>query len=87
MYYNMFQPIFVFLLGFLILLHFFWFTMFIRMGYVLIRRGEAHDLSEHKNGEVQSTMVGQGIASNDAMNDSAHNLHNDSPSNINKKTN
>ena len=87
MYYNMFQPIFVFLLGFLILLHFFWFTMFIRMGYVLIRRGEAHDLSEHKNGEVQSTMVGQGIASNDAMNDSAHISHNDSPSNINKKTN
>ena len=87
MYYNMFQPIFVFLLGFLILLHFFWFTMFIRMGYVLIRRGEAHDLSEHKNGEVQSTMVGQDIASNDVMDDSAHNLHNDSPSNINKKTN
>lgn len=51
MYYNMYQPLFVYLVGFLILLHFFWFTMFIRMGYVLIRKGEAHDFSEHKNGE------------------------------------
>jgi len=54
MYYNMFQPPFVFLLGFLILLHFFWFTMFIHMGYVLIRKGEHHDFSEHKNGEVDA---------------------------------
>lgn len=52
MYYNMFQPVFVVLLGFLILLHFFWFTMFIRMGYLLLRKGEAHDLSEHKSGEA-----------------------------------
>ena len=83
MYYNMFQPIFVFLLGFLILLHFFWFTMFIRMGYVLVRKGEAHDLSEHKNGEVQyspnngrdsdytnGTANGSHVASNDASNGS-----------------
>lgn len=62
MYYNMFQPIFVFLLGFLILLHFFWFTMFLRMGYVLIRKGEAHDLSEHKNGEDQLTSTKNGTS-------------------------
>mmetsp|Transcript_24106 Transcript_24106/g.66821 ORF Transcript_24106/g.66821 Transcript_24106/m.66821 type:complete len:456 (+) Transcript_24106:128-1495(+) len=54
MYYNMFKPIFVVLLGVLILLHIYWFSLFIRMGYVLIRKGEAHDLSEHKNGEQQN---------------------------------
>ena len=72
MYYNMFQPIFVVLLGFLILLHFFWFTMFIRMGYFLIRKGEAHDLSEHKNGEGQRVTTddgaGDGIATNGSAN-------------------
>jgi len=80
MYYNMFQPIFVFLLGFLILLHFFWFTMFIRMGYVLIRKGEAHDLSEHKNGEAQyssptkrgSASLINGAATNGAANGSSN---------------
>ena len=68
MYYNMFQPIFVFLLGFLILLHFFWFTMFIQMGYVLIRKGEAHDLSEHKNGEDQCNPEKGKVASNGTSN-------------------
>jgi len=53
MLYKMYQPLFVSLLGFLILLHFFWFTMFIRMGYVLMRKGETHDFSEHKRGEIQ----------------------------------
>jgi hypothetical protein len=50
-YHVMYQPIFVVLIGLLIFLHFVWFTMFIRMGYVLIRKGEAHDFSEHKKGE------------------------------------
>jgi len=53
MYYNMFKPIFVNLLGVLILLHIYWFSLFIRMGLVLVQKGEAHDLSEHKNGEQQ----------------------------------
>lgn len=52
-YYKMFQPIFVVNLGVLILLHIYWFTLFIRMGLVLVRKGEAHDFSEHKNGEEQ----------------------------------
>jgi len=80
MYYNMFRPVFVFLLGFLILLHFFWFTMFIRMGYVLIRKGEAHDLSEHKNGEVQNSSSRAKIAS--SANGAANGSYVD-----NKKTN
>jgi hypothetical protein len=27
--------------------------MFLKMGYLLIKKGEAHDLSEHKSGEAQ----------------------------------
>ena len=76
MYYNMFQPIFVFLLGFLILLHFFWFTMFIRMGYVLIRKGEAHDLSEHKNGETQCSPTTEAAVSNGSTNGSTNGASN-----------
>jgi hypothetical protein len=96
MYYNMFQPIFVFLLGFLILLHFFWFTMFIRMGYVLVRKGEAHDLSEHKNGEVQhSPTKGRGAVAHGTTNGSAsgsvngttNGAANGHSSNSDKKTN
>jgi hypothetical protein len=52
-YHVMYKPVFVVLIGLLILLHFIWFSMFIRMGYVLVAKGEAHDLSEHKKGEVQ----------------------------------
>ena len=79
MYYNMFQPVFVFLLGFLILLHFFWFTMFIRMGYVLIRKGEAHDLSEHKNGEARysSSKRANGAIANGVTNGSANGSSNE----------
>jgi hypothetical protein len=50
-YYVHYQPIFAFLIGLLILLHLAWFTMFIQMGWVLVSKGEAHDLSEHKKGE------------------------------------
>ena len=56
-FYNIYQPIFIFLLGFLVLLHFFWFTMFIQMGYTLVSKGETHDLSEHKKGEQQQTQT------------------------------
>jgi len=89
MYYNMFQPIFLFGLGFLILLHFFWFTMFIRMGYVLIRKGEAHDLSEHKNGEVQcsSSEAVDAVVANGGTNDSNNGVANGSSTNVTKKTN
>lgn len=52
-YYYTYQPIFLILLGILIFLHFIWFSMFIKMGVVLVTKGEAHDLSEHKNGEKQ----------------------------------
>ena len=51
--YVYYQPFFVFGLATLILLHLAWFTMFIQMGYFLVFKGEAHDLSEHKNGESQ----------------------------------
>mmetsp|Transcript_15612 Transcript_15612/g.23772 ORF Transcript_15612/g.23772 Transcript_15612/m.23772 type:complete len:430 (-) Transcript_15612:323-1612(-) len=36
------------------LLHLVWFMMFVRMGYLLVSKGEAHDLSEHKKGEKQN---------------------------------
>eukprot|EP00538_Stauroneis_constricta_P006567 CAMPEP_0119548876 /NCGR_PEP_ID=MMETSP1352-20130426/2702_1 /TAXON_ID=265584 /ORGANISM="Stauroneis constricta, Strain CCMP1120" /LENGTH=427 /DNA_ID=CAMNT_0007594275 /DNA_START=105 /DNA_END=1388 /DNA_ORIENTATION=+ len=39
----------------LIVLHLAWFVMFVRIGYVLISKGEAHDLSEHKKGEKETT--------------------------------
>jgi hypothetical protein len=50
-YYAHYKPIFVILIGMLILLHLAWFTMFLQMGWVIISKGEAHDLSEHKKGE------------------------------------
>jgi hypothetical protein len=51
-YYVFYKPFFVVLIGSLITLHLAWFAMFIQMGYVLISKGEAHDLSEHKKGEA-----------------------------------
>ena len=50
-FYVYYKPIFVVLIGMLIILHLAWFTMFIQMGWVLVSKGEAHDLSEHKKGE------------------------------------
>mmetsp|Transcript_48748 Transcript_48748/g.54553 ORF Transcript_48748/g.54553 Transcript_48748/m.54553 type:complete len:509 (-) Transcript_48748:53-1579(-) len=89
-YYNMYQPVFVGLLGFLILLHFFWFTLFIRMGYVLIRKGEAHDFSDHKKGEQYSQQLGTKI-DNSNNNNSSGNINGDTvvnrSSNNNKKNN
>lgn len=54
-YFYAFQPVFLILLGALIVLHLVWFSMFIEMGMVLIRKGEAHDLTEHKAGEAETT--------------------------------
>lgn len=54
-YYVHYKPIFVVLIGMLIVLHMLWFLMFIRMGWLLVSKGEAHDLSEHKKGEQHSS--------------------------------
>lgn len=55
-YLYMMQPIFVYLLGMLVLLHCFWFGMFIKMGYVLVTTGKAADYSEKsENGKLKST--------------------------------
>ncbi len=57
-YYVHYKPFFVLLVGLLITLHLAWFTMFLQMGWVLISKGEAHDLSEHKKGENQTDGTG-----------------------------
>jgi len=59
--YVVYQPVFVSLMVLLILLHAAWFTMFLQMGYYLIFKGEAHDLSEHKSGENQGNATKQKI--------------------------
>ena len=52
-FYVCYRHIFFVSMGLLIFLHLAWFTMFLKMGYVLVRKGETHDLSEHKSGEDQ----------------------------------
>lgn len=52
-YYYAYRPFFFTLIGLILLLHVAWFGMFLRMGYLLIRKNETHDLSEHKGGEDQ----------------------------------
>lgn len=37
-------------------LHCTWFAMLLKIGYLLLRKGEAHDLSEHKQGEKQHNL-------------------------------
>lgn len=61
-YYVHYKPFFVVLVGLLITLHLAWFTMFLQMGWVLISKGEAHDLSEHKKGEHQADGSSQSSA-------------------------
>eukprot|EP00543_Licmophora_paradoxa_P000594 CAMPEP_0202450002 /NCGR_PEP_ID=MMETSP1360-20130828/8662_1 /ASSEMBLY_ACC=CAM_ASM_000848 /TAXON_ID=515479 /ORGANISM="Licmophora paradoxa, Strain CCMP2313" /LENGTH=213 /DNA_ID=CAMNT_0049068111 /DNA_START=608 /DNA_END=1249 /DNA_ORIENTATION=+ len=56
-YYRTYRPIFVVLIGLILLLHLAWFSMFIKMGYLLIFKGERHDLSEHKAGEAQEAIT------------------------------
>jgi hypothetical protein len=51
--YLLYRHFFYYLVGQIILLHVCWFGMFLKMGYLLIKKGEAHDLSEHKSGEAQ----------------------------------
>lgn len=51
--YLLYNRWFVIGLSFLAILHFWWFSIFVKMGYILITKGETHDLSEHKKGEKQ----------------------------------
>ena len=71
-YYVHFRHFFNTLMGLLIFLHLAWFTMFIQMGYVLIRKGEAHDLSEHKKGEKVNTASSSSNSTNSSMNNPSH---------------
>jgi ceramide synthetase len=57
--YVAYRSMFVWLLSAIIFLHFAWFVMFLQMGYILIFKGEAHDLSEHKKGEDQNLVPGK----------------------------
>jgi hypothetical protein len=54
LYFVCYRHLFYVATGLLIVLHLAWFTMMLQMGWVLLRKGEAHDLSEHKTGEEQS---------------------------------
>merc|ERR1712228_770297 len=51
-----FRPPFILLNLSLVFLHIVWFSMFLKMGYVLARTGKTHDLSEHKEGEKDHTV-------------------------------
>lgn len=55
--YHTYYPFFFTFTLAIILLHAVWFTMFIRMGILLVTKGETHDLSEHRKGEIESTGV------------------------------
>ena len=57
-FYKCYQPFFAVLIGLIILLHLVWFGMFLQMGYLLVFKGETHDLSEHKKGESQEVITG-----------------------------
>jgi len=50
-YYVFYRHTFYVLVAFLILLHFAWFLMFLRMAYMIVTKFETHDYSEHKSGE------------------------------------
>lgn len=61
-YFYAYQPFFISSLGALIVLHAVWFSMFIKMGYLLVTKGETHDLTEHKKGEKQLNSPDKKIA-------------------------
>eukprot|EP00978_Attheya_sp_CCMP212_P009748 scaffold23195_cov51-Attheya_sp.AAC.4 len=66
-FYYCYRHIFIILMGLIIVLHVSWFVMFLKMGYVLVNKGETHDLSEHKDGEhhangIIQTTNGNGVA-------------------------
>jgi len=51
--YRMWIPFFIVLMLGICGLHFVWFYIIARIGFVLVTKGETHDLTEHKNGEKQ----------------------------------
>jgi hypothetical protein len=53
LYFQCYRLFFFGATGLLIVLHLAWFTMMLQMGWILVRKGETHDLSEHKTGEEQ----------------------------------
>eukprot|EP00804_Cyclotella_cryptica_P021521 CCRYP_005833-RA/>CCRYP_005833-RA protein AED:0.26 eAED:0.26 QI:0/-1/0/1/-1/0/1/0/266 len=53
-FYSMHVVPFTYLLGGLISLHIMWFFILLRIGWTLVSKGEAHDYSEHKDGEDQT---------------------------------
>lgn len=53
--YRMWYPIFFALMVSIIALHVHWFIMLIRIGWILCKKGETHDLTEHKTGEDQTS--------------------------------
>ena len=62
-FYKCYQPFFAVLIGLIIFLHLAWFGMFLQMGYLLLFKGETHDLTEHKKGEAQDRLDGNnGVA-------------------------
>ena len=56
-HHDMYIGLFEMLVSCLIVLHLFWFSILIRIGYRLVTKGERHDLSEHKNGEDQDAAI------------------------------
>jgi len=53
--YYCYKSIFVVFVGLIIALHVFWFATFLQILYVLVSKGEPHDLSEHKQGEKRNS--------------------------------
>jgi hypothetical protein len=53
-FYNMHVVPFGYLLGGLIALHVMWLFILLRIGWTFVRKGEAHDYSEYKDGEDQA---------------------------------
>jgi hypothetical protein len=55
-FFIMWRPFFFAVYGGIILLHVYWFNLFIKIGYALVVKKELHDYSEHKQGEDQSDL-------------------------------
>lgn len=51
--YHVVTSMFLVPLFILVFLHLFWFFILVKIALVLVRKGETHDLSEHKAGEKQ----------------------------------
>lgn len=59
-FYIMYRPFFYWLFAGLIVLHIFWFYIFIRIAVDLVSKSELHDYSEHKNGEESKRHISNG---------------------------